>query len=121
MTHYWHRFTLRYTAKGCYPLRRYRISTSVFALQLNCRRSSVILDSDPQFLPLIFVSFFFSFALKKKRRSRKRREFDKEIKENASYFFLEFFGSIFRDEGLHLTAIFCGRFPGKSKSINVNK
>lgn len=49
----------------------------LFAAQLNCRRSWVILDSDPQFLPLSFADFLLIF-------------FTKKSQENASYFFQGF-------------------------------
>lgn len=49
-------------------------SASLFAAQLNCRRSWVILETDPQFLPLSFHRFLRFF-------------FTKKSQENASFFF----------------------------------
>lgn len=72
----------------------------LFAAQLNCRRSWVILDSDPQFLPLSFADFLLIFS------QRNRRKMHLIFFGVFLFFFERFF---FRGEGLQLTAIFCGR------------
>lgn len=86
-------------------------SVSLFAAQLNCRRSWVILETDPQFLPLSFHRFLRFF-------------FTKKSQENASYFFgvfLFFFVDFFLVQGRRVVAVdsdFLWQIAEKNQSRN---